>query len=157
MIIKSHSRYLPAYEIHAFSKPQENTEYIIDTKYPGYLLSSESRTVSRDQVRREHPEYLEDGGWSAATSYASLKELRMTRGIKPAHVASSGSASVIKNEETKLERPTAFLNRNEIDIEKLADMVTKNSQKKLVILINEGTGKSHYRFWITQTVVYECV
>jgi C-terminal processing protease CtpA/Prc len=127
-------------------KPQENQEYIVDTKYPGYLLSTESRTVSRDQVRREHPEYLEDGGWSAPTSYASLKELRITRGIKPAHVTSFGSASVIKNEESKLEHPTAFFDRNEIDVEKLADMFTKNSQKKLVILINEGTGKSQYRF-----------
>jgi C-terminal processing protease CtpA/Prc len=123
-------------------KPQENQEYIVDTKYPGYLLSTESRTVSRDQVRREHPEYLEDGGWSAPTSYASLKELRMMRGIKPAHVTSFGSASVSKIEETKVERPAAFFYRNDIDVETLVDIVTKNSQKKLVILINEGTGKS---------------
>jgi C-terminal processing protease CtpA/Prc len=123
-------------------KPQENMEYIVDAKYPGYLLSSESRTVSRDQVRREHPEYLEDGGWSSPTSYASLNELRMTRGIKPAHVASSGGASDRMDEKNHLERPTAILDRNEIDVEKLMGTVTKNSQKKLVILVNEGTGKT---------------
>ena len=114
-------------------KPQENQEYISDPMYPGYLLSSEPSTVSRDQVRREHPEYLEDGGWTSPTSYASLKELRMTRGIKPAHVASVEG----------WERPTTFVDRKEIDIDQLANMMTKNSQKKLVILINEGTGKCH--------------
>jgi hypothetical protein len=108
-------------------------------------------------VRREHPEYLEDGGWSAPTSYASLKELRITRGIKPAHVTSFGSASVIKNEESKLEHPTAFFDRNEIDVEKLADMFTKNSQKKLVILINEGTGKSQYRFGLVKSCLRVCL
>ena len=110
-------------------------EYIVDNKYPGYLLSSESSTVSREQVRREHPEYLEDGGWSSPTSYASLKELRMTRGIKPAHR---------QNSDGRLQRQTAFMDRKEIDIEKIADVLTRSSQKKLVILINEGTGKSLY-------------
>eukprot|EP00571_Detonula_confervacea_P000167 CAMPEP_0172328054 /NCGR_PEP_ID=MMETSP1058-20130122/60146_1 /TAXON_ID=83371 /ORGANISM="Detonula confervacea, Strain CCMP 353" /LENGTH=826 /DNA_ID=CAMNT_0013045151 /DNA_START=5978 /DNA_END=8458 /DNA_ORIENTATION=- len=107
-------------------KPQENMEYIIDRNYPGYLLSSESSTVSRDQVRREHPEYLEDdgAGWSAPTSYASLKELRMTRGIKPAYSFN------------------AFLDRKEIDIEKVAEMLTRKSEKKVVILINEGTASA---------------
>jgi len=121
-------------------KPQENMEYIVDPKYPGYLLSSESSTVARDQVRREHPEYLEDGGWSSPTSYASLKELRMTRGIKPAHFAPSSYGGA-KAED--LERPTALLDNKDTDLEKLADVMTWNSQKKLVILINEGTGKSH--------------
>jgi len=114
-------------------KPQENMEYIVDNKYPGYLLSSESSTVSREQVRREHPEYLEDGGWSSPTSYASLKELRMTRGIKPAHR---------QNSDGRLQRQTAFMDRKEIDIEKIADVLTRSSQKKLVILINEGTASS---------------
>ncbi|KAL7542323.1 hypothetical protein ACHAXR_013306 [Thalassiosira sp. AJA248-18] len=125
-------------------KPQENMEYVVDSHYPGYLLSSESSTVSRDQVRREHPEYLEDGGWSAPTSYASLKELRMTRGIKPAHMVSSSSGGGInKNVREGLERPSAFLDtRKEIDLEKLADVMARNSQKKLVILINEGTASA---------------
>jgi len=116
-------------------KPQENQEYVVDPKYPGYLLSSESSTVSRDQVRREHPEYLEDGGWTSPTSYASLRELRMTRGIKPARTTSISSNSV---REGGLERPTG----SEIDLEKLADAMARNSQKKLVILINEGTASA---------------
>ncbi|EJK56506.1 hypothetical protein THAOC_23590 [Thalassiosira oceanica] len=55
-------------------KPQENQEYIVDMKYPGYLLSSERSDVSRNQVKSEHPEYLEDGGWTSPTSYASEQE-----------------------------------------------------------------------------------
>lgn len=120
-------------------KPQENMEYIVDSVYPGYLLSSESTNASRDQVRREHPEYLEDGGWSSPTSYASLKELRMTRGIKPAHSASSSIGPV---RGQGLERQTAFLDKNEIDLQNLANVMTWNSQKKLVILINEGTASA---------------
>ena len=116
-------------------KPQENQEYIVDKKYPGYLLSSESSTVSRDQVRREHPEYLEDGGWTSATSYASLKELRMTRGIKPAY-----NKNVVENLE-RLERQTSFSERKQTDPEQLGDLLRRNSQKKVVILINEGTGE----------------
>lgn len=112
-------------------KPQENMEYIVDLKYPGYLLSSESSAISRDQVRKEHPEYLVDGGWSAPTSYASLKELRMTRGIKP----SQHSSSIIRTEGNNI------VEMNKIDVDKLTDMAAKKRQKKVVILINEGTGK----------------
>ncbi|KAL7544263.1 hypothetical protein ACHAWF_007643 [Thalassiosira exigua] len=121
-------------------KPQENMEYVVDPMYPGYLLSSESSSVSRDQVRREHPEYLEDGGWTAPTSYASLRELRMTRGIKPAHLASSFNGGA--DNAGGFERPAAAsIEKKEIDLEKLADVLTRNSQKKVAILINEGTGK----------------
>mmetsp|Transcript_11788 Transcript_11788/g.21787 ORF Transcript_11788/g.21787 Transcript_11788/m.21787 type:complete len:848 (+) Transcript_11788:122-2665(+) len=123
-------------------RPQENMEYIVDAKYPGYLLSSESSTVSRDQVRREHPEYLEDGGWSSPTSYASLNELRMTRGFKPAHTSGIASSSNGGVRGEGLERPTAFLDGKEMDLEKLADVMTWNSQKKIVILVNEGTASS---------------
>lgn len=114
-------------------------EYIVDLNYPGYLLSTEDSKVSRDQVRREHPEYLEDGGWSAPTSYASLNELRMTRGIKPAH---SFNGDVSDYAEKGLDRPTAFLDGKDIDIDKVADMLTRKSQKKVVILINEGTASA---------------
>jgi hypothetical protein len=105
-------------------------EYIVDRAYPGYLLSTESSTVSRDWVKREHPDYLEDGGWTSPTSYASLKELRMTRGIKPAARMSTISSS------GEIFQPVAPANA-----EMLADILSRNSQKKLVLLINEGTGK----------------
>lgn len=118
-------------------KPQENMEYIVDKAYPGYLLSSETSTVSRDQVKREHPEYLEDGGWTSPTSYASLKELRMTRGIKPAvrmntNNSGDGFQPVASSDLQK---------KKEMNLEELANAMSRNSQKKLVLLINEGTGK----------------
>jgi hypothetical protein len=82
--------------------------------------------VSLDQVKKEHPEYLA-GDWSSPTSYASLRELKQTRGIKPAR-------ATMKTEESTTEK-------KQIDLEKLSDIVSRSSQKKIVILINEGTGK----------------
>ena len=116
-------------------RPQENQEYITDPLYNGYLLSSEAKSIARDQVRREHPEYLEDGGWVNPTSYASLRELRMTRGIKPAHAAS------IEDLEN-----AAMFSRKDMDISQLAEIMTRKSQKKVVVLINEGTVSRTYLF-----------
>ena len=127
-------------------RPQENQEYITDKGYPGYFLSSEPSTVSRDQVKREHPEYLEDGGWSGPTSYASLRELKATRGIKPPHAAYLDSQSIFEKATVNgegLERSvvnSGSLGRKEFNLEQLNDAIERNSQKKLVILINEGTG-----------------
>jgi len=120
-------------------KPQENMEYIVDKAYPGYFLSTEPLSVSKDQVKREHPEYLEDGGWTSPTSYASLKELRMTRGIKPAvrmtaNNNGDGFQTVASDDFQK--------QKKEMNLEALADAMSRNSQKKLVLLINEGTASS---------------
>ena len=118
-------------------RPQEAMEYMVDPRYPGYLLSSEAPTVTRDQIRREHPEYLEEGGWSAPTPYASLNELRATRGIRPA-ITSPNDAHV--GEES--EYPSTSSTAEAVNVKKMADLMTQKSQKKLVILINEGTGES---------------
>ncbi|KAL7521763.1 hypothetical protein ACHAWX_006444 [Stephanocyclus meneghinianus] len=126
-------------------RPQETVEYIIDKAYPGYFLSTESRTAALDQVKREHPEYLEDG-WSSPTSYASLRELKLTRGIKPARSFSliSGQAGAGVNNDFKTEDSymEGVTEKKHIDLQKLADIVNQNSQKKLVILINEGTASA---------------
>lgn len=120
-------------------KPQENMEYIVDKAYPGYLLSSEASTVSRDQVKREHPEYLEDGGWTSPTSYASLKELRMTRGIKPAvRMITNNGGDGFQPASSDLQK------KKEMNVEELANAMSRNSQKKLILLINEGTGKQKW-------------
>ena len=103
----------------------------MDPHYNGYLLSTEKKSVARDQVRKEHPEYLKDGGWVSPTSYASLKELRMTRGIKPAHAAS-------------IEDLGNVAMRKDMDISQLAEIMTQKSQKKVVVLINEGTVSQTY-------------
>ncbi len=123
-------------------------EYIVDKRYPGYLLSSEPRTVSRDQVKREHPEYLEEGGWSSPTSYASLNELKLTRGIKLAHAASLDYWKTTEDAmvgDAGLQRSIAgsenIPEKRPVDLDKMADAIARGSQKKLVILINEGTGE----------------
>jgi len=130
-------------------RPQENMEYIVDKRYPGYLLSSEPSNVSRDQVKREHPEYLEDGGWSSPTSYASLNELKVTRGIKLAHAATLDywkTTGETMTGDAGLQRSIAdsasIPDKRAVDLDKMADAIARGSQKKLVILINEGTASS---------------
>lgn len=119
-------------------KPQENMEYIVDKAYPGYFLSSESSSVSKDQVKREHPEYLEEGGWTSPTSYASLKELRMTRGIKPAVRMNANS----NGDDFQTVASDGFQRqKKEMSLDELADVMSRNTQKKLILLINEGTGE----------------
>jgi C-terminal processing protease CtpA/Prc len=119
-------------------KPQENMEYVVDKSYPGYLLSSEESTVSSDQVKREHPEYFEDGGWTSPTSYASLRELRMTRGIKP---AVRTTTNINSSDDFQPVALNGVQKKKELNLDELANVMSRNSQKKLVLLINEGTGK----------------
>jgi hypothetical protein len=76
----------------------------------------------------------------------------MTRGIKP----SQHSSSIIRTEGNNIERRISFLEMNKIDVDKLTDMAAKKRQKKVVILINEGTGKPTELCIIT-LVVYICV
>ena len=123
-------------------RPQENMEYIVDDNYPGYLLSAEPTNVALEQVKREHPEYFEDG-WSSPTSYASLRELKETRGIKPAHKFTYMSG-VMKNDldAEMLLKDMAGRSPRQFDPEKLSDAVIRSSQKKIVILVNEGTASA---------------
>lgn len=103
-------------------------------------------------MRREHPEYLEEGGWSSPTSYASLRELRATRGIRPATAARvvPGANGAARGDGSE-RRTTLLADGKGIDLDRLADAMTRNSQKKVVVLINEGTGafvsarRSHFR------------
>jgi len=95
--------------------PHDGEEYIIDKRYPGYLLSSEPSSVTLEQVKRDDPEFYEDGGasWMPPSAYASLHEQRLTRKIRLA------SDKVRAEEQESL-----------------------RAQKKIVILINEGTASA---------------
>lgn len=114
----------------------------MSASYPGYFLSSEARNVALEQVKREHPEYLEDG-WTSPTSYASLRELKETRGIKPAHTFTYTPDGELR---TAMEVDFNYIGgaskNRQIDLDKLADIVNRSSQKKVVILINEGTASA---------------
>jgi C-terminal processing protease CtpA/Prc len=106
--------------------PHDVEEYVVDTRYPGYLLSREPSTVTLRQVQRESPEMFLDSGivaWSPPSSYASLHEQRMKRNIlRPSEMAE------YYQEANLLRYP--YL-RAELE-----------AQKKIVVLINEGTASA---------------
>jgi len=87
--------------------PKLVEEYVIDKRYPGYLLSTEGKQTTSDELLRYHPEFFEEG-WSPPSQYASIHEQRVKRGIR---VSSS-------------DNPAAY------------------QQKKIVLLVNEGTASS---------------
>eukprot|EP00956_Cyclotella_meneghiniana_P042575 scaffold248557_cov70-Cyclotella_meneghiniana.AAC.2 len=102
------------------------------------------RTIlALEQVKREHPEYLNDG-WSSPTSYASLLELKQTRGIKPAHAFAyaPGQADVIELKASMQTEKSSSGVISQIELEKLTDIIDRASQKKIAILINEGTASA---------------
>eukprot|EP00540_Astrosyne_radiata_P014246 CAMPEP_0116824330 /NCGR_PEP_ID=MMETSP0418-20121206/1334_1 /TAXON_ID=1158023 /ORGANISM="Astrosyne radiata, Strain 13vi08-1A" /LENGTH=375 /DNA_ID=CAMNT_0004452683 /DNA_START=94 /DNA_END=1221 /DNA_ORIENTATION=+ len=98
--------------------PHDAEEYIVDSRYPGYLLSDEAKTVTLDQVRRESPEMFEADGiaWTPPSSFASLHEQVVKRGI---HLVG---------------------NKHRSDTAELRQQL--QAQKKIVLLINEGTASS---------------
>jgi Peptidase family S41 len=108
--------------------PHDVEEFVVDKNYPGYLLSSEPADSTINQIRVENPTYLEDGGagWSPPSSYASLREQGVKRGIH------------------KGRQKITYISNN-IDAlspaEKLRQL-QKEAQKPIVLLINEGTASS---------------
>jgi C-terminal processing protease CtpA/Prc len=106
-------------------QPHDVEEYVVDTRYPGYLLSREPSTVTMRQVQRESPEMFQNSGlsWSPPSSYASLQEQRMKRNIlRPSEMAEC------YQEANLLRYP--YL-RAELE-----------AQKRIVVLINEGTASA---------------
>lgn len=108
--------------------PHDAEEYIVDVRYPGYFLSSEPKTSTFDQVKRDNPEFVaSDGGWVPPSSYASIHEQRTDR---------------------KYKRPTGiaflnpFQNRQVSDNKSLEEIKQLKAQKKMVILMNEGTASA---------------
>jgi Peptidase family S41 len=100
--------------------PHEVEEYVVDTRYPGYLFSNEARDVTLKQVKRESPDFFDEDGimWVPPTSFASLHEQTVKRGIhRPSH------------------EPASLLWSHRRDSR--AQMT-----KKVVLLVNEGTASS---------------
>ena len=105
--------------------PHDVEEYIVDTRYPGYLLSRESPTVTSHQVRRENPEMF-DGINVPPSSFASLHEQHMKRGIH---------RTLITMDSAKQWNAGWIFPGNSV-----TDQL--RMQKKIVLLINEGTASS---------------
>jgi C-terminal processing protease CtpA/Prc len=103
--------------------PHDVEEYVVDTRYPGYLLSKESTTVTYEQVKRENPAFLSSSmAWSPPSAYASLREQGVKRGIH---------------------RPT-FVNDNHMNEWQIsaAQLKQLRAQKNIALLVNEGTASS---------------
>ena len=99
--------------------PHDVEEYVMDTRYPGYWLSRESHDATRLQVQREHPARFRSSSteeWLPMSSFASLHEQHVKRGIKLSN-ASTGRSTMQ-------------------ELQQLA------AQKDVVLLINEGTASS---------------
>mmetsp|Transcript_51900 Transcript_51900/g.76922 ORF Transcript_51900/g.76922 Transcript_51900/m.76922 type:complete len:254 (+) Transcript_51900:1958-2719(+) len=100
--------------------PHDAEEFIVDTRFPGYLLSSEPTTVTIDAVKKNNPAIFEEG-WSPPSSFASLHEQGVTRGIH---------SSLTKSP----------LLQNTFKETSITNAIQK--QKKLVVLVNEGTASA---------------
>jgi hypothetical protein len=100
--------------------PHDVEEFLVDTRYPGYLLSSESPNMLLES--RKHA--LEE--WTSPSSYASFHEQRIKRGL---HVAYQTY-------------PTSPLVYNAASFSTNDDVIHQKAQKKIVLLVNEGTASS---------------
>ena len=92
--------------------PHDVEEYVVDSRYPGYLLSDEPHNAVLAQVRREDPAIFESDGahWSPPSSFASLHEQGVKRGL---HGLGSGM-----------------------------DSSHRERARPIVLLVNEGTASS---------------
>ena len=109
--------------------PHDVEEYVVDRRYPGYLLSSESRWATMDQARRDDPQNLEAGedgalySWLPPSSYASLHEQRVKRGIhRPGELDGRRMGGTYGGPKS--------------------DRYELRSRRPLVLLVNEGTASS---------------
>jgi len=117
--------------------PHDAEEYIVDKRYPGYLLSSEKKEVTYQQVKRDNPEFLNEDGtleWYPPSSYASLREQRLVRGIRPV----AGVAPANAFELDSMMGVSSWKNRIRI-VEERKQLF---AQKNIVLLINEGTASA---------------
>ena len=104
--------------------PHDVEEYVMDQRYPGYWLSRESHDTTRLQVQREHPTWFKSTStdeWLPMSSFASLHEQHVKRGIKLSFASNSRSPSY------------------SLALKELQQLA---AQKDIVLLINEGTASS---------------
>jgi Peptidase family S41 len=122
--------------------PHDVEEYVLDARYPGYRMSRESPRATRDQVKREHPEFFDKDGnsirsnWSPMSSYASIHEQKMKRGL---HLSSS---TVLARRQFLSDSATTTTPSVLLSPAALAQLQSLAAQKNIVLLINEGTASS---------------
>ena len=123
--------------------PHDVEEYVVDKRYPGYLLSQEPKWVTLDQVREENPDIFEENGnnWVPPSSFASLHEQTTKRGI---HRISPSFSPYDEGDTASSSSSTAFsLLWNTLGTKQLDNHSQQwLAQKNFVILVNEGTASS---------------
>jgi len=122
--------------------PHDVKESIVenDGRYPGLLLSREPKNVARLQLQRE--KYTPSGSdgvdgimWVPASSFTSLHEQTLQRGIHRARMSSAAYWGI----ETP---PSASARSISSNINAVMQRKRLEMQKDLVILVNEGTASS---------------
>jgi C-terminal processing protease CtpA/Prc len=116
--------------------PVEVEQYIVNPRYPGYLMSKESRTVVLQQLQRENPAMFRDRSgkidWDPPSSYASIHEQVIKRGIR--------RISYVNDHIVQFQQQQESSNDNFVFNPALRQELIR--RKDLVILINEGTASS---------------
>lgn len=119
--------------------PHDVEEYVVDKRYPGYMLSKEPRWVTLLQSQRENPVLYEDGGshWVPPSSYVSLHQQIATRGLhRPSsltYTSDWGNAgTALPYSRLQWYGAAASKDHNQQLL----------AQRNLVVLINEGTASS---------------
>ncbi|KAG7358932.1 carboxyl-terminal protease [Nitzschia inconspicua] len=115
--------------------PVDVEQYVVDPRYPGYLLSKESKAAVLQQVQREHPAmFRERSGkidWDPPSSYASIHEQVTKRGIR--------RISYVNDQLSELQEQQVASNSFLLNPALRQELLRR---KDLVILINEGTASS---------------
>jgi len=118
--------------------PVDVESWVVDPRYPGYLLTREDEMSVLEQVMREHPSMFRissDGrlvaSWDPPSSYASIHEQVSKRGIHPITYAAYDDDGNIGGKSNG--DPLRYRERT---------LRRKMLQKDVVVLINEGTASS---------------
>ena len=111
--------------------PQEVEKYLVDKRFPGYFLSSEPPWVTIEDAKKDDPEFFKEEGassWSPPSMYASLRE----QGVKRNLHRTTYSSDI--GEDSQLSASVARMSEKE--------RKSVLAQKKVVLLMNEGTASS---------------
>jgi hypothetical protein len=111
--------------------PVNVEQYVLDPRYPGYLMSKESKSAVWHQVQWENPVMFRGKvNWDPPSSYAWIHEQVMTQGIR--------RISYVHDQMTQLQQDSS--SSNLLFNPALRQELIR--RQDLVILIKEGTASS---------------
>ena len=122
--------------------PHAVEEYVVDHRYPGYLLSRESPDATYWQLRKDSPQFFPSStkgggsGWTPPSSFASLHEQHVQRGFHttPSTSTTTTTWSLWSSSITTMDRWVPPNRRQEAH--------QRAVQKPIVLLVNEGTASA---------------